>query len=165
MRRSLLGFIAVALANLCTGCSSESDKAKEAAEKTKQAIERVLKADEKMSSVVKNLQAHTPPSQLAAAIGTYCDAAEKMESSDCPADFRVAYRQHMRAWRDAQVAVKQLPEDFLEGVFTGLLNAILRGETDGGGKRLEGDLKNAIERVRTTWEEVEKIGAKYGAIV
>ena len=37
--------------------------------------------------------------------------------SDCPADFRVAYRHHMRAWREAELAIKQLPDGLLEGLF------------------------------------------------
>jgi hypothetical protein len=45
----------------------------------------------------------------------------------------------------------------------GAMNGILRGEVDGGTSRLEGGLKRALERVRDTWIEVEKIGAKYGA--
>ena len=61
-----------------------------------------------------------------------------------------------------QAAVKQLPDGFLEGVLMGAVNRLLRGEEDGGTGRLEGDVKRAAERVRATWEEVEKIGAKYG---
>jgi hypothetical protein len=122
-----------------------------------------LKADEKLAKERENGPPKATPSQIAWSIGVYCDGLERIEMSDCPADFRVAYRQHMRAWRDTQAAVKQLPDDFLEGLFMGFLNRALRGEQDGGTSRLEGDLKKAVERVRTTWEEVEKIGAKYGA--
>ena len=43
------------------------------------------------------------------------------------------------------------------------MNSLLRGESDGGQSRLEGDVKRSLERVRTTWEEVERIGAKYDA--
>jgi hypothetical protein len=148
---------------LSAGCSREADKATAAAERTRAAIERVLKADEKLAKERGNLPPKATPSQIAWSIGVYCDGMERLEMGDCPADFRVAYKQHMRAWRDTQAAVSQLPDSFLEGVFLGFFNGMLRGELDGGSGRLEGDLKRAIERVRTTWEEVEKIGAKYGA--
>lgn len=45
----------------------------------------------------------------------------------------------------------------------GAMNSILWGERDGGASRLEGDVKRTLERVRDTWIEVEKIGARYGA--
>ena len=103
------------------------------------------------------------PSQIAWALGTYCDGLKRIEMADCPADFRVAYRQHARAWRDAQAAVRQLPDGFLEGFFMGFFNGLLRGEGDGGTGRLQGELKRSLERVRASWEEVEKVAAKYGA--
>jgi hypothetical protein len=86
-----------------------------------------------------------------------------MDMSDCPADFRVAYRQHIRAWQGVQAEVQQLPEGFLDGIFMGALNAILRGEVDGGTSRLENNLKQATQELNRTWEEVERVGAKYGA--
>ena len=80
------------------------------------------------------------------------------------------YRQTVRLWRgrpvveiESELDIQQLPDGFLEGVFMGAVNRLLRGETDGGTSRLEGGLKRALERVRDTWIEVEKIGAKYGA--
>jgi hypothetical protein len=45
----------------------------------------------------------------------------------------------------------------------GAMNGLLRGESDGGTARLEGGVRRALERVRDTWIEVEKIGARYGA--
>lgn len=104
----------------------------------------------------------TPP-QIAWAIGRYCDALGQLDMSDCPADFRVAYRHHLGAWREAQAVIAQLPDGFFAGLFTGFKNALLRGEVDGGTSRLEGSVKRAAERVRDTRIEVEKVGARYGA--
>jgi hypothetical protein len=164
MRSGLVATVVIPFVLLNGGCSRESDKAKAATEKTRAAIERVLKADDKLAKErEKNLPPKANPSQIGWSIGVYCDGLERLEMSDCPADFRVAYRQHIRAWRDAEAAVKKMPDSFLEGVFVGIWNSALRGEADGGTSRLEGDLKRATERVRTTWEEVERTGAKYGA--
>jgi hypothetical protein len=154
---------AILLVVVGAGCGNSVETAKAAADKTKWAIERVLRADEKLYKEGMKLAPNAAPSHLARAIGVYCDGLDQLDMSDCPADFRVAYRQHVRAWREAQAVVKGLPEGFLQGVFMGVFNALLRGEADGGRGRLEGDLKHAMERVRTTWEEVEKTGAKYGA--
>ncbi len=159
MRLGLTRLIVLPLVLVGTGCGNSAD----AANKIKAAIEQVMKADEKLAKQRDNLPPNATPSQIAWSIGVYCDGLEKIDMSECPADFRVAYKQHIRAWRETQAAVAQLPDSFLEGVFVGFFNSLLRGEVDGGTGRLEGDLKRAMERVRTTWEEVEKIGAKYGA--
>jgi DNA-directed RNA polymerase subunit RPC12/RpoP len=102
------------------------------------------------------------PSEVAASIDAYCTQAEKLDLSSCPADFTVAYRQHIRAWRATQQAFAQIPDDFWKGLFVGVIN-ILHGEGDGGKARMQATLRQAQEKVQATWEEVEKIGAKYGA--
>ena len=157
MRATAPAIVAMLTAALASGCGSSS------AERNKAAILRVLRQDQELTKKRESLPPNSSPSEIARAVGQYCTDLERLELSDCPADFRVAYRQHMRAWREAQAAIQQLPDSFLEGVFVGALNSFLRGEHDGGAARLEGDLKRSLERVRTTWEEVEKIGAKYGA--
>lgn len=131
--------------------------------KSKNSILRVIKADLELTRQHQNLPPNATPSQVAWSVGQYCDRLERLDMSDCPADFRVAYKHHIRAWRDTQVALKQLPDCFLEGVFMGAMNSLLRGETDGGQRRLELGLNQALERVRITWENVETTGAKYGA--
>jgi hypothetical protein len=160
LRLPLLGLLGHLLILGGTGCSHAPDKPQP--DKTKVAVERVMKADQKLMEERDKLPPQATPSQMAWAVGSYCDALEHLDMTDCPADFRVAYKQHMRAWREVLAALQQLPDGFLEGVLVGAVNALLRGEIDGGATRLEGDLKQAIERVRTTWEEVEKIGARYG---
>jgi hypothetical protein len=145
---------------------AEEERARERveAEMIKKAILAILKEDDRIGKAMQGkIGEDATPSQVAQAINSSCSQAEALDLSKCPAEFRVAYKQHLRAWRDAQAAVQQLPDGFLEGVFMGAMNSLLRDESDGGQKRLEGDLKRAIERVRTSWEEVEKSGAKYGA--
>lgn len=131
--------------------------------KTKDAILRVLAADERLGKELKSSGSGTVPSRLAEVIAVYCDKLDAIDMVDCPADFRIAYRQHIRAWRDVGAAFKQLPDSFSAGVLVGMFNSLFRHELDGGTSRLEGDLKRAAQGVRSTWEEVERIGAKYGA--
>jgi len=130
---------------------------------TKRAILIVLNEDKRLGDTMKSADANITPSQLAERIAVYCSQAEALDLTASPADFRLAYRQHIRAWRDARGAIKELPDSVLDGIFMGAMNSLLMGEKDGGTGRIRGDVKEAIEHVRTTWEEVERIGVKYGA--
>ena len=156
MRNVVLVVAAVVACSVTAGCTSSEDKAN-------QNILRVLRADKELAKKRESLPPNATPSQIAWNVGQYCNDLERLDMADCPADFRVAYRHHIGAWREAQAAIQALPDGFLEGLFMGAMNGILRGEADGGTSRLEGGLKRALERVRDTWIEVEKIGAKYGA--
>ena len=143
------------------GCSLKSEE-----EKTKQAILFILREDKRIHEATIEQQlrrSDATPSQLAQAIANYCAQAEALNLSSCPADFRVAYRHHIHAWRKVQAAVQELLDGFLEGVFIGFFNSLLRGELDGGVSRLLSNVENAEKQVEATWMEVEKIAAKYGA--
>src|SRR4051794_7649122 len=101
----------------CGDSKADAEKKKQAeAEKTKQAIVRVLRADQQMGKRRELLPPNSTPSQLAWTVGQYCNDLDKLDMSDCPADFRVAYRHHIGAWRETHEAIKQLPDGFLEGV-------------------------------------------------
>lgn len=124
---------------------------------------RVLKADQELGAKRDLVSPKiASPSQLANSIGQYCAAMDKLDMSDSPAEFRVAYRHHMRAWSILEVAVRQLPEDFLEGTLVGLLNG-LTGEVDGGYSRMMEAVRTAQQEVLATYQDVEKIAGKYGA--
>jgi hypothetical protein len=147
----VLGLCVVTLA----GCESA----------TQRAITRVFVADRQYSKdTVGTLPNDGYPSQIASAIGAYCLSAEQMDTSDTPPRFQVAYKQHLRAWREMQVAIAQLPDGLLAGVFAGAFNRLLRGELDGGAGRFEGSVLAAQERIRSTWEEVERIAAEHGVV-
>lgn len=158
----LVALSVFSLIPLVFGCGASSRGDTEV-ERTKAAILRVLQADKVLAQKRDSLPPNATPSQIAWVISEYCNDLERLEMSDCPADFRVAYRHHLGAWREAVAAIKQLPDGILEGLFTGAMNSLLRGESDGGTARLEGSVQRALERVRDTWIEVEKIGARYGA--
>jgi hypothetical protein len=131
-----------------------------------QAMERVLHDDKLlMNQALQGVEPDAPPSRVVWALRGYCARAERQDFSLCPADFVVAYRQHIRAWSDMSIAVGQLPDGFLHGVFLGAFNALARRELDGGMGRLEGRLNDAHQRVRTTYEEVERTAARYGAAI
>jgi hypothetical protein len=156
MRTVVLAVAAGIACSLTAGCTSSEEKAK-------QNILRVLRADKDLAKKRDSLTPNAAPGQIAWSVGQYCNDLERLDMSDCPPDFQVAYRHHMGAWREAQAAIQALPDGFLEGLFMGAMNRILRGERDGGVHRLEIGLNRALERVRDTWIEVEKIGARYGA--
>ena len=141
--------------------SEAERKSQSEAEKTKQAILFVLKEDSRFAKKKESeLKRDSTPSQIANAIAGYCIQAEALDMASCPADFKVAYRQHIRAWREAQRAFQEMPDGIIESLFTGAANGFLRGETDGGYGRMSENLKRAIRNVKSTWEEVEKVGAQ-----
>lgn len=126
----------------------------------------VLRADQELARERESsVPASAGPIAMAAAVGRYCDRLESLDMSGCPADFRVAFRHHIGAWREVQAALQQYPDGFLQGLLVGAVNGMLRGEQDGGQSRLEGALRTGLERVRDTWIEVEKIGAAHGAVL
>jgi hypothetical protein len=124
-----------------------------------------MKADEQLSKKFKEAPPNLAPGQIAWLIEQYCVALERLDMSDCPSDFRVAYKQHMRAWREAHVAVNEIPDGFVDGLVVGFMNGLVRGERDGGLGRMESKLRNAEDRIRTTWEVVERIAGQYGAVL
>jgi hypothetical protein len=145
------------LVGLTIGCGpSEADR-------TRSGILRVLQADRDVSKKnIGSLPKNAGTTRTAAAIGAYFTEMEKLELNDCPAEFRVAFRNHVQAWREMQAVVMQMPDGIVEGILMGAFNGVM-GELDGGQSRLNGALQQAQLRVRDTYEEVEKLGAKYGA--
>ena len=129
--------------------------------RTNPAVERVMNTYNALVKKYEKLPRDITPAQYAAVLGELCDVLERQEMSGCPRDFRVACEQNARALRDAQRAVEQYPESFVEGVATGALNYWIRGEKDGGVTRLRDDVKSALNRVRATSDEVERIAANY----
>jgi hypothetical protein len=127
-------------------------------------IVRILVAEKLLSKKHNSsITSNTKPSQLTVVLRTYCEEANQLDLSGCPADFRVAFRHYIAAVGDMQQAAAQMPEDFAQGVLMGALNSALLGEADGGVGRIQGNMNLAMERMKATYAEVERIGAKYGA--
>ena len=133
--------------------------------KTAAAILRVLKADKAVSDeYMGSLPQNPTPSQLADAIGGYCDAASRIDATGCPATFTVAYRHHLKAYQEVQAVLQQMPEGFVDGLVMGLLNG-LGGELDGGASRMDAGIQDAAKQVERTWQEVERIAASHDVAI
>src|SRR5947209_68947 len=64
-------------------------------------VTRVLQADRGLEKQMEaSIPKDAPPSVTARAVEHYCEGLEQLDMSNCPADFRVAYHEHMRAWRE-----------------------------------------------------------------
>lgn len=128
------------------------------------AILRVLREDEAVSrETVHAVGAHDSPSNYALAIARYVSRMRAVDTSDCPPEFRVAYKHHLDAWVELQEEVAKLPDDFLEGLFVGMINGLLRREIDGGLTRMGDAIESATKGVNATFREVETIAARHGA--
>ena len=99
---SRLGFgLLLALVAGLHGCSGTSE-----ADRTRSAVLRVLQTDKELESRWESAsKGITSPAELALLIERYCEEMERIELTECPADFRVAFRKHIRAWRDVHTAV------------------------------------------------------------
>jgi GYF domain 2 len=125
------------------------------------AMLRVLRENDSVSNLtVRAVGVKETPSAYTQAIASYLSRMRAVDTSDCPADFRVAYKHHLEAWEELQAAVGELPDSFLEGVFVGALNGLLRGELDGGMTRMLDSIKRASQEVRDSFREVENIAAR-----
>ncbi len=99
-------------------------------------------------------------------------AMRKVDLSDCPQDFRVAYANHIHAWDEraaAHAAKVKLDNDEDASAVAGLLSTLfdidatpwsdhVRAENEV--KRLESIASNDVH---TTWQDVETVASKYGA--
>ena len=127
------------------------------------AILRVLKEDDRIAKeTMSSVAATETPSAYAAAIQTYLMRVRDIDMSDCPADFRVAFKSHLDCWVDLRTALKAIPEDFIQGFSVGFLNSYLFGEKDGGLSRMAGNVQEASRSVKSSFREVEQIAATYG---
>ena len=147
----------------CVGCGSAETPISEE-EKTRAAIQRVLETHRDLAA--RRDQAFaviTSSRQAALEMERFCSDQERIDLTGCPADFRVAMRRHARACRGIHEAAVQLPDGFAEGLAMGIFNNAIRGEQDGGFNRLNSQMDQAISTAKGTYQEVERIGASYGA--
>ena len=85
------------------------------------------------------------PSSAAAIWDGFCSDLERMELAFCPAEFRLAFKQHIQACRDVQAALAQLSDDGVED----------------GSK--DEKVQAAFERGAATFQEVERVAGGFGA--
>ena len=84
--------------------------------------------------------------------------------SECPPDFRLAFRQHIHSWRAASARWSEMPDGFWQGVLMGAVNS-LSGEPDGGARRLSAEMREAQRAVDESYNEAVRIAAQYGAVL
>ncbi|MBL8794286.1 MAG: hypothetical protein JNM56_10295 [Planctomycetia bacterium] len=132
------------------------------ASQDQQAILNILREDHRLAeSTMGAAGENSSPSQVAAAIQAFNQQAQQLNLAACPADFRVAYRQYLRALVEVQQAFAQIPDGWFAGFLAQLLDMF--NNDPHRLQRLQGDLKSAQGKVLACWEEVERIGVKYGA--
>ena len=87
------------------------------------------------------------------------DAFQTLNVSDCPVDFRIAFQDHINAWRNAQAAFSSnnLPNNFLEGFIAGVR------EDPASIGCLQAQANLAASQVNATYYELTRIAARYGA--
>lgn len=144
------------------GCRPDGSAEEEVMNPQSAAILRVLQRHAQLVGQRAEAEAlQTQTSQVALVWRRFCEELERMDLTACPADFRVALRQHTRACRDVQAAIEEFPDGFADGFFAGFLSS-LGGEYDGGIGRLESQYRSAYERGAATFAEVERTALKYG---
>jgi hypothetical protein len=130
------------------------------------AILRVLREDDRISKeTMGSVSTSDTPSAYATAIGKYLIQVQGVDMSDCPPDFRFAFKRHLDCWVELRSALNAIPEDFLQGFFVGFMNGYLFRERDGGLSRMAANVQQASRNIKTSFREVEQIAAKYGAVL
>ena len=139
--------IQIAILTFCVGGCSKSPK---------DAIESVLNQCAQNSQKVNN-------SNMSAAQTAQFLASEmqKMDTSNCPSDFRTAFQQHINAWRDASGYFAQNTplNTFLEGFAAGFLqDSSLYGVS-------QQNAAIAVQNINTTYNQLVTIAVAHGATV
>ncbi len=86
---------------------------------------------------------------------------QKMDTRACPPEFRLAFQQHINAWRDGSTlfARDKTLRSFLEGLAAGYFrDASLFGQA-------HRKAKAAVEQINQTYNQLSSIAAAYGARV
>lgn len=127
------------------------------------AVERVLRTDKNLTGqTLGHLPKGAEPPALRRAIEQYVTQAKAQPFSDCPADFVVSYRHHLHAWKEFEEVVAEIPASIWEVLLVGFANGLFRQELDGGHGRMEARYNTARAKIHSTWQETERIAAKYG---
>lgn len=146
---------------LLVGCQDQGASSKSTAPEA-DAILRVLKSQAELVKYRADAEASlTQFSEVAAVWGRFCDEMERLDLTGCPADFRVAFRQHTRSCRDVQAAIAEFPDSGTEMFVVGFLNG-LAGQIDGGFGRLKSNYDTAFQAGNATYEQMEETALKYG---
>jgi UDP-N-acetylenolpyruvoylglucosamine reductase len=101
-------------------------------------------------------------------------AMRKVDVTDCPQEFRVAYMNHIHAW-DERAAVNQakvkLDSEEDPAALAGMIASLFGSDAEPWGDHVRAEQEArrleaiASSDLHSTWQEVERIASKYGAQV
>jgi len=103
-----------------------------------------------------------------------CEEMRKIDLSDCPKDFTVAYVDHIHAWEEAaridraykkfkkEVNLEDIIEESVLNEVFGTGHNVIKNAVDFE-EKLKENGRIASENIHTTFNEVERIAASYGA--
>lgn len=135
------------------------------AEVQREAMLRVLRNDKDLSAQLRSAASSaTSRADTIQLVIKYCDGLDQYDMSECPPDFRLAFRQHIHSWRTALARWNEMPDGFWQGVLMGAVNS-LSGESDGGARRLSTEMREAQRAVDESYNEAVRIAAQYGAVL
>lgn len=159
-----IAFLTLSLSVLGCGGSSASIKA-------------VLQRDHALAQKIQSPYNYSGSGSLdeymdcsAQTIFWYVNEARKFDTNSVPADFAVAYREHLAAWENHGQIVMNHPvfgtftSNFFEGFVRGLM-----GDLTGGAFEKEALFNNwaaqvdrSNQKISSTWRDVENCALKYG---
>lgn len=142
--RSIFALVVMIWASIFGACSRSPD----------QAIEAVLNRCAQNSQTVNRSEM-----SAAQAAEFLADEMQKIDTRGCPQDFRVAFQQHINAWRGASPAFSQNTglNAFMEGFASGVLqDSSLYGVS-------QRNAAIAVQGIADTYNRLTEIAAAYGA--
>ena len=127
-----------------------------------EAIVRVLETDkEQFTAGYNTLQTSSQPSEVGKFIGSYVAHLEQSDAGGCPFEFREARKRHAQAWALLKTVIERHPDAYDDVEFMDSLGHLFRGEKTRG-RKLGGDVIDAVARVIETHGELYKLAEGYG---
>lgn len=126
---------------MCTGEKPQNERA--IIDRAKSCIESVIAKDDSLGAVRNHACEKIP---LAATIAQYADGMEKLDFSACPEDFKLAFSNHIAAWRNMIPIVEKHPG--LRGEMHDLFEELENGED-------AETFKPLMKAIWDTWGAVE----------
>ena len=103
------------------------------------------------------------PHAVAKAIDAYCDQAEHLDFSGCPADFTLEYLRTVKTWRELGAICASLPNSVLSQLHQEY-NEMLAGHILTPATPIYMPVKQADKKLKRQWSQVQQLAAKYGVV-
>lgn len=156
----LAAFVYVSLTILASLCIAPGTACNNRDDPEVQAIAAVLEADKTLSSQIEGkITSGTPAKE---AVMWYVSEIDELDLSACPTDFRLAYTEHVGAWRGMVIQLQSEPDSVIESIIYGFAKG-LGGDLSGGVNESLQARKLHLSKIQATWTEVEVVAARYGA--